>query len=302
MPKPGHNTEWLIRVFLKGVPQHAFPKARQTPVSQIQGVSPMSDTTQMAAPQYHVQTTAAELRDGFPYFCYHESVSKLWAEKWRPLCTRGIYPFTDGNVLDFDLIFAELVRISEDRSDFLYKPDEYAKPFFPVAENLVVLAEQAEAQGDTAKAKDFYLRAAAVYRISRFPINRSEVSQFAWLKGKETYVKAVKYLDPSSVALAVPFNYADSSAGDDEVPIQAYLRMPKGAYLRRAGLYFCWHGGFHLPYRRQFYRCHKGKEQRLIVRGNRQHLGNRGAEDILYDWIDHAISGTRDPDAMNRAK
>ncbi len=188
----------------------------------------MSNVTQIAVPPYHVQTTAAELRDGFPYFSYHESVSKLWAEKWRPPCSRGIYPFTDGNVLDFDPIFAELVRMSEDRSDILYKPDEYAKPFFPVAENLVMLAEQAEAQGDIAKAKDFFLRAAAVYRMARFPVNRSEVSQLAWAKGKETYVKAAKYLSPPSVALEVPFSHADSSAGDQEVAIQTYLRMPLG--------------------------------------------------------------------------
>ncbi len=37
----------------------------------------MSNSTQIAAPLYHVQTTAAELRDGFPYFSYHEFVSKL---------------------------------------------------------------------------------------------------------------------------------------------------------------------------------------------------------------------------------
>ena len=188
----------------------------------------MSNATQISAPPYHVQTTAAELRDGFPYFSYHESISKLWAEKWRPPCSHGIYPFTDGNVLDFDPIFAELVRISQDKSDILYRPDEYAKPFFPVAENLVTLAAESEAKGDTAKAKDLYLRAAAVYRIARFPVNRSALSQQAWVKGKEAYVKAGQYLSPPSVEVEVPFNHADSSAGDQEVPIQTYLRMPMG--------------------------------------------------------------------------
>lgn len=170
--------------------------------------------------------TAAELRDGLPYFSYHESISKLWAEKWRSPCSHGIYPFTDGNVVDFDPIFAELVHSSEDKSEILYRPDEYAKPFFPAAEKLVTLAEQAEAQGDTTKAKDLYLRAAAVYRIAKFPINRSEASQQAWVKGKETYAKAGRYLTPPSVALDVPFVHADSSAGDQEVPIQTYLRIP----------------------------------------------------------------------------
>jgi hypothetical protein len=188
----------------------------------------MPNATQISAPPYHVQSTAAELRNGFPYFSYHKSISKLWAEKWRPPCAKGIYPFTDSIVLDFDPKFAELVRISQDRSDILYQPDEYAKPFFGVAENFVILAEESETQGDTAKAKDLYLRAAAVYRIVRFSVNRSELSQRAWVKGKGAYVKGGRHLNPPSVAVEVPSNHANSSAGDKEVPIQTYLRMPAG--------------------------------------------------------------------------
>ncbi len=149
----------------------------------------MTNTTFIIAPPYHVQSSAAELRSGFPYFSYHDCVSALWADKWRALCQHGIYPFTDTNVKDFDPIFAALVKVSDDSSDILYQPDEYAKPFLPVAENLVALAGEAERQGDTAKARELYLRAAAVYRIGRFPINRSPLSQKAWEKGKEAYVK-----------------------------------------------------------------------------------------------------------------
>lgn len=90
-------------------------------------------TTSVVAPLFHVSSTAANLRDGFPYFPYHESISALWQDKWRPSCVHGVYPFTEGNVEDFDPIFAELVRLSGDRSEFLYRPDDYAKPFFPWA-------------------------------------------------------------------------------------------------------------------------------------------------------------------------
>ena len=34
----------------------------------------------------------------------------------------------------------------------------------------------------------------------------------------------------------------------------------------------------------------KGNNKDLIARGNRQHMGNPGAEDILYDWIDDATA------------
>ncbi len=188
----------------------------------------MTRTTSIVAPPYHVQSTAAELRDGFPYFSYHDSVSKLWADKWRTPCAHGIYPFTDANVEDFDPIFAELVKISNDHSDLLYRPDDYAQPFFSVAEGLMSRAEQAEAGGEAAKALDLYLRAAAVYRIARFPVNRSSLSQQAWEKGKEAYGKAGQYLAPVSVAVDIPFTHADLGSGDRDVSIQTYLRMPTG--------------------------------------------------------------------------
>jgi hypothetical protein len=189
----------------------------------------MKTTTSIVAPPYHVQSTAPKLRAGFPYFSYHESVSKLWAEKWRPPCARGIYPFTDGDVADFDPIFAELVEMSGDNPEIFSRPDDYAKPFFPAADNLVALAEQAEADTDSAKARDLYLRAAAVFRIARFPINRSKLSQNAWERGKEAYVKAGQYLTPPSIPVDVPFLHADLEAGDANVPIKAYLRMPNGS-------------------------------------------------------------------------
>ena len=188
----------------------------------------MTSTTSIIAPPYHVQSTATDLRSGFPYFPYHKSVSALWAKRWRMPCQHGIYPFTDANVEDFDPIFAALVDLSNDDTAILFRPDDYAKPFLPVAEKLVAGASEAEAQGDAPKARDLYLRAAAVYRIARFPINRSPVSQDAWQKGKDAYAKAGQYLDPPSAAVDVPFRHANVAAGDADQPIQAYLRLPAG--------------------------------------------------------------------------
>ena len=188
----------------------------------------MTPTTPIVAPPYHVQSTAAELRSGFPYFPYHKSVSALWEKKWRMPCQHGIYPFTDAKVEDFDPIFADLAKAAGSRPDILYQPDEYAKPFLPVGERLAAMAGQAEEQGDVPKARDFYLRSAAVYRIARFPINRSPTSWEAWEKGKAAYVKAGQFLTPRSLAVDIPFRHADASAGDTDAPIQAYLRVPEG--------------------------------------------------------------------------
>ncbi len=182
----------------------------------------------IVAPPYHVQSTAMESRGGFPYFTHHDSVSALWSQKWRPLCAAGIYPFGEGKVSDFDPIFARLTEISDDDAAMLYRPDDYAKPFFPVAQQLAAEADEAMGKGSIARARDLFLRAAAVYRIARFPINRSALSQEAWIKGKAAYEKAGQLLDPPNLPLEIPFIHADLTAGDQDVGIQAYLRLPKG--------------------------------------------------------------------------
>ena len=35
----------------------------------------------------------------------------------------------------------------------------------------------------------------------------------------------------------------------------------------------------------------RGDKKDLIARGNRGHMGNPGAEDIVYAWIDNAVAG-----------
>lgn len=177
---------------------------------------------------YHVQSTATRKRRGFPYFSHHESVSALWAQKWRHLCTLGVYPFSEGAVEDFDPIFAELTRISNDDPAILHRPDDYARPFLPVAERLVAKAEEAATNGEVARARELYLRAATVYRIARFPINRSPLSQHAWEAGKAAYERGAELLDPPNVSVEIPFAHVDTDAGDVDVPIQAYLRLPTG--------------------------------------------------------------------------
>ena len=185
-------------------------------------------STGIIAPSYHVQSTARTLRDGFPYFAHHDSVSALWSQKWRAPCATGIYPFTDAQVEDFDPIFAELIKISADDPAILYRPDDYAKPFFQVADQLVAAAQEAASNGNALEARDLYLRAAAVYRIARFPVNRSPLSQEAWEKGKAAYEQGGGLLDPPSVPIDIPFTHADTTAGDLDAGIAAYLRLPQG--------------------------------------------------------------------------
>jgi pimeloyl-ACP methyl ester carboxylesterase len=177
---------------------------------------------------FHVQSAAAVRRDGFPYMAHHDSVSALWSQKWRPAAAAGIYPFIDGRVEDFDPVFAELSRIGDDDPGVLYRADDYTRPFLPVGDRLTAAAEQALSNGDTLTARGLFLRAAAVYRIARFPINRSPLSQQAWKQGKAAYEQGARLLDPPSVPVDIPFTHADPSAGDLGSDIAAYLRLPRG--------------------------------------------------------------------------
>ena len=84
-----------------------------------------------------------------------------------------------------------------------------------MGDQLVARAEEEAAGGRTYEARSLFLRAAAVYRIARFPINRSPLSQEAWQRGKAAYEKGGALLDPPSAPVAIPFSHADPSAGDD---------------------------------------------------------------------------------------
>ena len=176
----------------------------------------------------HVQSTAEVLRDGFPYFPHHESVSALWSRKWRAPCAAGVYPFDDGRLADFEPIFAELSTVSDDDPAILCRPDDYARPFLPVGDRLTAAAQQAAEQGSTDDARELFLRAAAVYRIARVPIVRSTLGRQAWEKGKAAYEQGGRLMDPPNLPVAIPFTQADTAAGDHDTDIAAYLRVPNG--------------------------------------------------------------------------
>ena len=103
----------------------------------------------------------------------------------------GVYPFMFGTASDFQPVVDELIRkdIKEP-----YDWDEYARTFFPRAEQLTQIAKEAENSGNIEKASEFYLRASALYRIARFPAPRSAVQHEAWERGKKVAIKGLGYV------------------------------------------------------------------------------------------------------------
>lgn len=75
-----------------------------------------------------------------------------------------------------------------------YNWDEYASVYFPQAGKLASIADEAKSKGEMEKASEYYLRASAVYRISRFPAPRSDVQREAWRLGKDCCIKGLEYV------------------------------------------------------------------------------------------------------------
>ncbi|KAH7356350.1 Alpha/Beta hydrolase protein [Pyrenochaeta sp. MPI-SDFR-AT-0127] len=154
---------------------------------------------------------------------HHESFEQLWETKWKKPAEMGVYPFMFGTAKDFQPVVDELVR-----GDFKepYNWDEYAKVYFPQAESLTRIAEEAESNGDIEKASEYYLRASAVYRISRFPAPRSDVQREAWKLGKEVCLKGLGLRPHPVKEVLIPHTHRHSNEGS-HIPV--YYLLPEGA-------------------------------------------------------------------------
>ncbi|KAI1323435.1 alpha/beta-hydrolase [Xylariaceae sp. FL0255] len=180
------------------------------------------------AEPYHVQRVATKLRNGFPYFDWHDSVSQFWEQLWREDCQKGIYPFGESSFTDMESAFTELIKQSGDNPSVFYDPDRFAQPFLPIAKNLVTAAEKAESEGRREDAKTLFLRAAAVFRISRFPMPRTDLGRSIWEQGKEAYARGARYLEPPPRSVDIPFVKCNVANGDTDTPIPGELWIPSG--------------------------------------------------------------------------
>lgn len=123
----------------------------------------------------------------------------------------GVYPFMFGTAGDFEPIVEELV--AKDLKE-PYNWDEYAKVYFPQAEQLARIAQDAESKGQMDKASEYYLRSSAVYRISRFPAPRSAVQREAWRLGKEMCIKGLGLREHAVHEVQIPHRHGLTDEGE----------------------------------------------------------------------------------------
>ena len=81
----------------------------------------------------------------------------------------GVYPFMFGAVKDFEPVAQEIIKVrnilrswartNSSKKDLKepYDWDSYAKMYFPKAEELAKIAEEAEKAGEKEKASEYYL-------------------------------------------------------------------------------------------------------------------------------------------------
>ncbi|KAF2117332.1 pigment biosynthesis protein Ayg1 [Lophiotrema nucula] len=150
------------------------------------------------------------------------SIQKLWEMRWKMPCQRGVYPFHDGKFEDFEPIFNFLI---ENNINDPYS-DEYTNAFFPVAQKLTKDADELAKGGDKVGAKALYLRANAVYRLSRFPYIGTPLKEKVFEEQKRSYVRGSKLWDVPIEEVTIPHKYAANGDGN-KIPL--YIRAPKSA-------------------------------------------------------------------------
>ncbi|KAF2438180.1 pigment biosynthesis protein Ayg1 [Karstenula rhodostoma CBS 690.94] len=151
----------------------------------------------------------------------HEgSIAKLWELRWMFPCKLGVYPFHDGKFEDFEPIFTSL--ISKNTNDPF--SDDYTSAFLPTARALAKQAQDLEAT-DKDTAKNIYLRANAVYRLSRFPYIDTELKRLAFEEQKTAYLRGSALWDVPITETVIPHTHATNGDGS-KIPL--YIRKPTG--------------------------------------------------------------------------
>ncbi|KAK8183365.1 Alpha/Beta hydrolase protein [Phyllosticta capitalensis] len=154
---------------------------------------------------------------------HHESFKQLWETKWKKPALMGVYPFMFSTASDFEPIVEEMTKLGMKEP---YDWDAYSAVFAPQAEKLAGIAEAADAAGEREKASEYYLRASAVYRISRFPAPRSDKQRAAWAKGKELCRKGLALREHPVHEVQIPHTHAVEGEGKT---IPVYHQLPGGA-------------------------------------------------------------------------
>ncbi|KAF5557768.1 alpha beta-hydrolase [Fusarium phyllophilum] len=154
---------------------------------------------------------------------HHESFAHLWKTRWEPLADNMTYPFLYTDKRDFKEIAEEMIR-----RDFKepYEWNAFASMFDPHASNLYEKAEAAEMAGELEKASEYYLRAANLWFISRYPAIMNDIQRNAWERSKVSVLKGLRLRGINMQEVLVPHKHGLECEGK-HIPV--WICLPEGA-------------------------------------------------------------------------
>lgn len=151
------------------------------------------------------------------------SMDALWNQKWKFPCERSLYPFHDGQYVDFAPIFEALIEKNINDG----YTDEYTQEFLPTCEKLVKEADQKADNGEKDEAINLYLRACAVYRIARFPYINSDLKRAVYEAQKHAYLKGSALWQTPVKSIKIPHTAGIET--DEGKEITLFVRVPSSA-------------------------------------------------------------------------
>ncbi|RYC82291.1 hypothetical protein BFJ63_vAg14815 [Fusarium oxysporum f. sp. narcissi] len=154
---------------------------------------------------------------------HHESFARLWETRWEPLADSMTYPFLYTDKRDFEPIAQEMIRLNFKEP---YEWQSFASMFEPHASNLYDTAAAAEQAGELEKASEYYLRAANVWFISRYPHILTDIQRNAWERSKVSTLKGLQLRGIPMEEILVPHKHGLESEGK-HVPI--WISLPSDA-------------------------------------------------------------------------
>jgi hypothetical protein len=148
------------------------------------------------------------------------SIQKLWEQRWKFPCTKGVYPFHDGKFEDFEPIFKHLIDNNiNDPYD-----DAYTNAFLPTARRLAKEAQEKESS-DKEAAQKIYLNANAVFRLARFPYIGTSLKKQVFEEQKQVYERGAALWDRPIECETISHKNASNNDGAN---IPVYIRKPSG--------------------------------------------------------------------------
>lgn len=147
------------------------------------------------------------------------TLAETWTGKWDKAAQRDVYPFNFVPYDDAKRVMEEVIpQFDADRESF-------TRAFAAAAVPHEEAGDTAAAKGDSAAAREAYLKAYGLYRMARFPCMNTDGKKDAYRQSQRCLEKAWRDAEIPPVRVEMPFS---GRPGEGDAVI-GYFRAPKTA-------------------------------------------------------------------------